>query len=63
VIVVRETEEPFVTRHRSLYRALALPVDLDLICYTPEEFEAMRGRPFLREILSQEVVLYEAVAR
>lgn len=63
MIVVRETEEPFVTRHRSLYRALALPVDLDLICYTPEEFEAMRGRPFLREILSQEVVLYEAVAR
>jgi predicted nucleotidyltransferase len=63
VLVVRETDEPFVARHRSLYRALALPVDLDLICYTPEEFEAMRDRPFLREILGQEVVLYEAAAR
>lgn len=62
VLVVRETDEPFVLRHRSLYRALALPVDLDLICYTPEEFEALRDRPFLREILREEVVLYEAAA-
>jgi predicted nucleotidyltransferase len=60
VLVVRETEEPFVERHASLYRALALPVDLDLICYTPQEFEAMRERPFLRRILQEEVVLYEA---
>ncbi len=63
VLVVRETDESFVVRHRSLYRALALPVDLDLICYTPEEFEALRDRPFLREILRQEVVLYEAATR
>jgi len=63
VLVVRETDEPFVSRHRSLYRALALPVDLDLICYTPEEFEALRDRPFLREVLREEVVLYEADAR
>ena len=63
VLVVQETNEPFVARHRSLYRALALPVDLDLICYTPQEFEALRDRPFLREILRQEVVLYEVAAR
>lgn len=62
VLVVRETDEPFVERHASLYRALALPVDLDLICYTPDEFEAMRDRPFLRRILAEEVVLYEADA-
>lgn len=62
VLVVRETDEPFVERHASLYRALALPVDLDLICYTPEEFEAMRDRPFLRRILAEEVMLYEADA-
>lgn len=62
VLVVRETDEPFVTRHRSLYRALALPVDLDLICYTPEEFEALRERHFLRGILREEVVLYETDA-
>jgi len=62
VLVVQETDEPFVARHRSLYRALALPVDLDLICYTPQEFVALRDRPFLREILRQEVVLYEVAA-
>ena len=60
VLVVRETGEPFVERHASLYRELALPVDLDLICYTPEEFAAMRERPFLRGILREEVVIYEA---
>lgn len=63
VLVVRETDEPFVERQASLYRALSLPVDLDLICYTPEEFEALRDRPFLRGILREEVVLYEAAAR
>ncbi len=63
VLVVRETDEPFVERHASLYRALALPVDLDLICYTPGEFEAMRDPPFLRRILAEEVVVYEADAR
>ena len=62
VLVVRETDEPFVERHASLYRELALAVDLDLICYTPEEFRVMRERPFLRRILAQEVVLYEADA-
>src|SRR5919204_4083002 len=62
VLVVRDTNEGFVVRHGELYRALALPVDLDLICYTPAEFEAMRERPFLREALREEVVLYEAPA-
>ena len=62
VLVVRETNEGFVVRHGELYRALALPVDLDLICYTPEEFDEMRERPFLREALREEVVLYEAPA-
>jgi hypothetical protein len=32
---------------------------MDLICYTPAEFEALKDRPFLRHVLREEVVLYE----
>lgn len=59
VLVVMRTDEGFVDRLRGLYSRLAMPVDLDLICYTPEEFAAMRERPFLRRALQGEVVLYE----
>lgn len=62
VLVVMDTDESFVERLASLYRYLALPVDLDLLCYTPEEFETMRDRPFLRRVLEEEVVLHEARA-
>jgi predicted nucleotidyltransferase len=59
VLVVMETDEGFVERVRRLYGMLALPVDLDLLCYTPEEFEAMQGRAFLKRALQEEVLLYE----
>ena len=59
VLVVMRTDEGFVDRLRWLYNRLAVPVDLDLVCYTPEEFAAMRERPFLRRALQGEVVLYE----
>jgi len=53
------TELPFPERLRQLYGLLALPLDLDLFCYTPEEFAALRERPFLKNLLQKEVVLYE----
>ena len=59
VMVVMRTDEGFVDRLRWLYNRLAVPVDLDLLCYTPEEFSAMRDRPFLRRLRQDEVVLYE----
>lgn len=59
VLVVMRTERPFVDRLRMLYGALAVPVDLDLLCYTPPELEAMKARPFFRRVLRDEVVLYE----
>ena len=59
VLVIMETTAPFIERQRELYERLASPVDLDLLCYTPQEFEAMRHRPFLRHALTGEKVLYE----
>ena len=59
VLVVMRTDRGFVERLGALYSRLAAPVDLDLLCYTPEEFAAMEEGPFLRRIRDGEVILYE----
>jgi predicted nucleotidyltransferase len=59
VLVIMDTDMGFIERMAWLYRMLAVPVDMDLICYTPAEFEALKDRPFLRHVLREEVVLYE----
>jgi uncharacterized protein len=59
ILVVMDTDEPFSKRLRTLYGRLAVPVDMDLLCYTPQELRDMQDRPFLKRIRQEEVVLYE----
>jgi predicted nucleotidyltransferase len=59
ILVVMTTEKGFVERLRMLYGLLAVPVDMDILCYTPEEFQALKERPFFQQVLREEVVLYE----
>lgn len=59
VLVVMDTDEGIPERLGRLYSLLAVPVDMDPVCYTPEEFERMKQRPFLRRILREERILYE----
>jgi predicted nucleotidyltransferase len=59
VLVIMDTTRPFLERQRELYELLALPVDLDLLCYTPHEFENLKDQPFLRHALTDEKVVYE----
>lgn len=58
-LVIWDTDLPPLERLKSLYRLLHLPVDLDLLCYTPGEFESMRDGPFLRRVAAEELVLLE----
>lgn len=58
VLVVMETAEPFVERLHRLYCLLALPVDADILCYTPDEFSALKAGGWLKYALEGEVVLY-----
>ncbi len=59
LLVVMRTDLPFLARLARLHALLAdLGVDLDILCYTPEEFARMRTAPFLRRALRDEVVLY-----
>jgi len=59
LIVVRETTKSFSERLGELYGALLPRVALDVLAYTPEEFEEIRDRPFIREALAEGKVLHE----
>jgi len=59
VLVIMETDKPFIERSGEIHSLLALPVDADILCYTPKEFRRMRDTPFIKNILEDEVVLYE----
>lgn len=59
VLVVMRSEKPFVERVAALYRELGVGVDMDLVCYTPEEFARMKESPFVKRALAEGVVLYE----
>ncbi len=42
-----------------LYEHIQPRVGLDLLAYTPQEFEAIRERPFIRQALQEGKVIYE----
>jgi len=60
LIVVLDSDLPFIKRLGLLYERIQPRVGLDLLAYTPQEFEAIRERPFIRQVLQEGRVLYEA---
>jgi uncharacterized protein len=60
LILIVDTGEPFAERCARFYGSLEPRIGMDLLVYTPAEFEAMRDRPFLRHALRDAMVLYEA---
>lgn len=60
LIVVLDSELPFIKRLGLLYDRIRPRVGLDLLAYTPREFEELRERPFMRQILQEGKTLYEA---
>ncbi len=59
ILVVMNTDKGFLERLRMLYSMLVVPVDMDLLCYTPQELERLKERPFFKQMHQEEVVLYE----
>lgn len=59
IMVVMDTHMDPVERLKQLYSVASQPVDLDLVCYNPEEFDSLRGTGWLEGILRDEKVLYE----
>lgn len=59
VIVVQETELPQTQRAAELYARLGCAVPLDLIVYTPQEFERLqRTRSFVRQAVAEGRTIY-----
>ncbi|RLA93518.1 MAG: nucleotidyltransferase domain-containing protein [Deltaproteobacteria bacterium] len=59
VLVVMRTDLKPLERLRWLYRKLSLPVDVDLLCLTPEELEQRRHASFFQGVLREGEVIYE----
>lgn len=59
LIVIMESDEDFLSRTARVYEYLDFPVDADVLVYTPEEFAALRERPFFRRALREGKVLHE----
>lgn len=62
ILIVMESEQDFVSRTADMYRYLAVPVDMDLLVYTPEELARSRDRGFVRKALAEGSVIYERPA-
>jgi predicted nucleotidyltransferase len=63
LLVVWRTDRPALDRLRYLHSILDVGVDLDVVCYTPEELRTLSDHGFVRQIRAEEVVLYEGQPR
>jgi predicted nucleotidyltransferase len=59
LFVVWDTDRSLLERQRYLYSLLSLPVDLDIVCYTPAELAAAADSPLNLHLRQEEVVLFE----
>jgi predicted nucleotidyltransferase len=59
LLVIIESDLDFPSRMAVLYGQIRASVDVDLLAYTPEEFERMQSRGFVRHALANGKVIYE----
>ncbi len=59
LLVVMDSDQDFVTRNAAIRRLLPIDVDVDLLVYTPQEFEQQKQRGFVRHAVESGQVLYE----
>ena len=60
VIVVYETDKRFLDRLEELYSSWNIPKAVDILAYTPAEYEKMSTESaFMQRILSEGKILYE----
>ena len=59
ILVIMDTELNVVERLGLLYSRVSLPVDLDLFCYTPQEYEIIKNNGWLSRAHRDAQVLYE----
>ncbi len=60
LLVIMDDGRTFKERMREIYARLETDADVDILAYSPEEFERVRRRAFFQRILKEGQVLYEA---
>jgi len=61
LLIIQETSKRFLDRLDMFYKLIDPQVAVDILVYTPEEFERMRAQsPFIQHILKEGRILYEA---
>lgn len=63
VLVIMDSPLDFLSRSVELARKIRVGVALDLLVYTPQEFEKIKDRPFFRHISTQEKCCMRKSAR
>ena len=58
LIVVKETKKKFLDRLDEFYEDANIA--MDVLVYTPEEFESIKNRSFIKRASKEGVMLYEA---
>jgi hypothetical protein len=61
LIIVQETDKKFLSRLEPFYRDARIA--MDILVYTPDEFDAMAEGVFLKNALKDGAVVYEAGTR
>jgi predicted nucleotidyltransferase len=59
ILIVMDSSLDFVARTAEMYRYLSVPVDMNLLVYTPEELARNRDRGFIRLVLEKGTTIYE----
>ena len=57
LIIVKETDKKFLDRLDEFYEDA--DIAMDLLVYTPDEFERMKKRSFIKRASEEGVILYE----
>ncbi len=62
LIVIEATDRPFLARADKYFDPLAdrLAAAIETLVYTPEEFQRMAERGFIKQALREGIVLYES---
>ena len=62
IIVVYQTEKKFMNRLEELYLSWTLPKAVDILAYTPDEFEQMQKENFfIQDAVKEGIVIYESI--
>ena len=62
IMLIMKTDKRFLDRYDGIYREITDVIEhrsVDLLIYTPAEFDRMQDEPFMRRAVKEGVLIYE----